>query len=207
MKLQVLLHTKRLQNAKVKIHCNFIALYQFYCNIFATFSGDSVFDAKVMLFDHDNLSKSKDLNLVDLSIVASMGRIKFVYLHKFVTDILTFIDPFSNAKEFVAEKAENALEATTKTMAEAYASQTRAKLDIHMKAPLIIIPVDSRTKLTLLADLGTLHLSNKFIMENSYLIDDMQLSLEDIALSRSKISDDVDSNRIESIIPLLSFDR
>ena len=44
----------------------------------------------------------------------------------------------------MAEKAENALEATTKTMAEAYASQTRAKLDIHMVAPLIIIPVDSR---------------------------------------------------------------
>ena len=51
----------------------------------------SVFDAKIMLFDHDNISKSKDLNLVDLSIVAKMGRIKFVYLHKFVTDILTFI--------------------------------------------------------------------------------------------------------------------
>merc|ERR1711994_1196608 len=116
MKLQVLPHTKKLQNAKVNIYCKFICTYNFIIIITFFTIGDSVFDAKIMLFDHDNLSKSKDLNLVDLSIVASMGRIKFVYLHKFVTDILTFIDPFSNAKEFVAEKAENALEATTKTM-------------------------------------------------------------------------------------------
>ena len=34
-----------------------------------------------------------------------MGRIEFVFLMKFVNDVLAFIEPFSRAKEMVAENA------------------------------------------------------------------------------------------------------
>ena len=34
-----------------------------------------------------------------------MGRIEFVFLMKFVNDVLAFIEPFSVAKEMVAENA------------------------------------------------------------------------------------------------------
>jgi len=46
---------------------------------------------------------------------------------KFVNDFLAFLDPFSGAKEMVAEKASDALEGATKTVIDAYVNSTRVK--------------------------------------------------------------------------------
>lgn len=46
---------------------------------------------------------------------------------KFVNDFLAFLDPFSDAKEMVAEKASDALEGATKTVIGAYVNSTRVK--------------------------------------------------------------------------------
>ena len=83
-----------------------------------------------------------------------MGRIELVFLMKFVNDFLEFIEPFSGAKEMVAEKAENAVQEASKAMIDAYASQTRAQLNIHMVAPIIVIPISSKDRETFSADLG-----------------------------------------------------
>jgi vacuolar protein sorting-associated protein 13A/C len=107
---------------------------------------EKVFDAKVILYDHDVSEKAKNVNLVDIAIEAKMGRIKLVFLMKFVNDLLAFIEPFSGAKDIMAEKASDALEGATKTMIDAYANSTRAQLKIQMDAPLIIIPVSSKDK-------------------------------------------------------------
>ena len=55
-----------------------------------------------------------------------------------------------------------------------------------MDAPLIIIPISSQNRVTLLADLGKLHLSNAFTKYHSSLMDSMQLDLKDLALYRAK---------------------
>jgi vacuolar protein sorting-associated protein 13A/C len=123
-----------------------------------------VFDAKVTLFENTPEVKAADINAVDVKVEATMGRIKLVFLMKFVNDFLKFLEPFSGAKDMVAERANSALEDATKSMIDAYANSTRAMLDIKMDAPVIIIPVHSRHGSTLIADLGTLTLSNRFVV-------------------------------------------
>ena len=92
----------------------------------------------------------------------------------------------------MVEKAANAREVTTKTMLEAYTSQTRARLNIKMDAPLIIIPISSKNTTTLYADLGKLHLSNRFEFDAKHsrgtLMDSMQLDLKVHFFSKVKLS-------------------
>jgi hypothetical protein len=48
---------------------------------------------------------------------------------KFVNDFLAFLDPFTVAKEIVAEKATDVLEGATKTVIDAYVNSTRVRLE------------------------------------------------------------------------------
>ena len=73
------------------------------------------------MYEKDNAKKAVDLNCVDLSLEASMGRIKLVFVMKFINDILTFIEPFSGAQEIVVQAYEDAYEGATKNLLEAYA--------------------------------------------------------------------------------------
>ena len=66
---------------------------------------EKVFDAKLCLYDHTEQAKAANLRLVDVALDVNMGRIEFVFLMKFVNDVLAFIEPFSRAKEMVAENA------------------------------------------------------------------------------------------------------
>ncbi len=162
-----------------------------------------VFDAKVLLYEHTPEAKAANIDLVDVSVDASMGRIRLVFLMKFVNDILAFIDPFSATKEMVAEKANDALEEATKSMIDAYANSTRAKLNIQMDAPVIIIPINSRSKVTFLADLGTLNLSNRFSIKDGLIYDEMHFTLSNLKLNRAKIDEDVMSNKIVAQCPII----
>ena len=67
---------------------------------------EKVFDAKLCLYDHTEQAKAANVRLVDVGLDVNMGRIEFVFLMKFVNDVLAFIEPFSGAKEMVAEKAD-----------------------------------------------------------------------------------------------------
>ena len=162
-----------------------------------------VFDARLVLYEHTPEAKAANVELVDVALDASMGRIRFVFLMKFINDILAFIDPFSGTKEIVVERANDALEGATKSMIDAYANATRAKLDIQMDAPVIIIPINSRSKVTFLADLGTLNLSNRFSAKDGRIYDEMHFTLSNLKLNRAKIDEDVKSNKIMAQCPII----
>ena len=109
----------------------------------------------------------------------------------------------------MAEKAENVFEEATKGMMDAYANQTRAKLQVEMDAPLIIIPISSKDSVTFLANLGTLSLSNQFVREKGRVFDHMKFGLKDLQLSRVQIHEDVERNDIiatRQIIKPLNFE-
>ncbi len=157
---------------------------------------EKVFDARVTLFDKTSEEKRRDAHAVDVKVEAQMGRVKVVFLMKFVRDLLDFLEPFSAAKEVVAERANQALEEATRSMIDAYANETRALLDVRMDAPLIIIPVHSTSSTTFMADLGTLTLANRFSIEGGRAFDNMHFLLENLQLFSAKIHDDVDNNDI-----------
>ena len=78
-----------------------------------------------------------------------------------------------------------ALDGATKTMIDAYASQTRVSLNVEMDAPIIIIPISSKNKETFQADLGKLVLKNQFRKDvNERIFDNMHFTLRNLALNR-----------------------
>ncbi len=164
---------------------------------------EKVFEARVTLFDTTPAEKAADAHVVDVKVEARMGRVKVVFLMKFLQDFLTFLEPFSGAKEAVAERANQALEEATKSMIDAYANETRAQLDVRMDAPLIVIPVHSRSCTTFLADLGTLTLVNRFSMEGGRTFDNMHILLENLQLYRAKIHEEVDNNDVLASCPIV----
>ena len=87
-----------------------------------------LFDVKIVMYDNVDLTaKSSDPDIVDIAVSATLGRIRLVFLMKFVNDFLAFLEPFSGAKEMVAERASEAFEGATKSVIDAYANSTRVK--------------------------------------------------------------------------------
>ena len=164
---------------------------------------DKVFEARVTLFDLTPEAKFADLNAVDVRVEATMGRIKLVFVMKFVNDLLKFLEPFSGATEMVAERANAALEDATKAMKDAIDNSTRARLDIKMYAPIIIVPVHSTHSSTFVADLGTLTLRNEFIEDKGLVFDNMHFRMENLYLQRAKVNEEVTDNDIQACCPII----
>ena len=90
-----------------------------------------VFDAEICLYDLDPTVKEEDLSKVDVDVKLEMGKIRLVFLMKFINDFLAFIEPFSRTREIVAEQAGIAYEEAEKRLLKAYANKTRAKLNVR----------------------------------------------------------------------------
>ena len=96
---------------------------------------EKVFDAEICLYDLDPTVKAEDLTKVDVDVKLDMGKIRLVFLMKFINDFLAFIEPFSNTREFVADQAGIAYEEAEKRLRKAYANKTRAKLNVRDSSP------------------------------------------------------------------------
>ena len=67
-------------------------------------TGDQVLDVSVVMYDMLS-DADKMAGMPNVAVRIGMGQIKFIFLMKFVSDILIFIDPFTNMKEFIYEQA------------------------------------------------------------------------------------------------------
>lgn len=66
------------------------------------------------------------------------------------------------AQQTIRDASVAAAEAAKTNVVEAYAQATRVKLNIKIKAPTIIIPIDSKTLEALAVDLGHLSIQNRY---------------------------------------------
>lgn len=80
-------------------------------------------------------------------------------------------------------------------MKNVYAKATKISLNIKLKAPDIIVPVDSKSDQALILDLGVLSLSNIFLTLEakneegfSAVIDELKVSLSQFQLSRVNLN-------------------
>lgn len=90
-------------------------------------------------------------------------------------------------------------------MVSAYEKATRLNLKVKIKAPIIIVPIDSQSMKALCLDLGLIkvsnHFSDHFVNERNAVIDEMKLELSDFKLFHAGIvpptagdQDDTDGN-------------
>ena len=97
-----------------------------YYKMIAESTGNEVFNTEITLYDEIS-EKDRDF-MSDINVKISVGQLRFVFLMKWVNDLLEFVDPFTNAKKMIEDQAIEAYEASSKLVADAYKDATRIKL-------------------------------------------------------------------------------
>lgn len=170
-------------------------------------------DAQVSLYGEATEGEHYlDMECVDTSISLSFGCARIVFLNKFVTDVLSWIDKFQAAKAALASASVAAAVAAQATLQEAYDKCARISLSFTLKAPLILVPQDSNSLSGLLVDLGQITIKNKFELgkernELGYpaMFDKIQLELNNIKLSRVELSTEGTIERENNLLEPISL--
>jgi vacuolar protein sorting-associated protein 13A/C len=144
----------------------------------------------VTIFNHATENEGYvDMDAVDIAVRLSAGRLKAVYISSFVQDLLSFVDHFQAAKAAVIEASSAAAQAAKQNVQRVYVQATRLKLDVQIKAPVIIVPQTSKASDALIIDLGQLVVNNQFELRSvrneigsPAIMDSIALRLKDLRL-------------------------
>lgn len=120
--------------------------------------GGDALSCQIVLF---NLEETSVYNSDDMKIDVSMGCAKIVFLNWFVNSMLNFLDNFQAAQQAIADASAAAAETAKQNMVEAYSNAKRMLLNVRIKAPIIIVPVDSQSLQAISIDLGHLCITNR----------------------------------------------
>ncbi|XP_052870380.1 intermembrane lipid transfer protein Vps13 [Anopheles cruzii] len=149
--------------------------------------GDDALHVQVILFDTD---ATCDYNSDNMKIDVLMGCARIVFLNWFVASVLSFLDNFQSAQQRIKDASAAAAEAARNNVVEAYTQATRIKLNVKVKAPIIIIPVDSTSFEAVAMDFGYLSITNTFrdidteSQHGPAIIDEMKIELKDMKLGK-----------------------
>lgn len=96
-------------------------------------------------------------------------------------------------------------------MQNAYIKATKISLNIDLKAPDIVVPVDSKSFHAILLDMGHVTLTNSFLhldvrnVEHSAVIDEMKMNLTDFKLSRIELNKEHQTIKECALLEPLTF--
>lgn len=119
--------------------------------------GGNAITCQIVLY---NMNETFEYNSDDMKIDIQMGCVKIIYLNWFVQSVLSFLDNFQEAQKAISEASAAGLDAAKQNMVDAYTKATRMKLNVRIKAPVIIVPVDSQSLNAICLDLGFLSITN-----------------------------------------------
>ncbi|XP_039244729.1 vacuolar protein sorting-associated protein 13A isoform X2 [Pipra filicauda] len=130
-----------------------------------------------------------NMDVVDNRVYLTVGCIQVLFVNKFVSSILAFINNFQAAKEALTEATVQAAEKAATGVKE---RSSRLALDINIKAPVVIIPQSAMSENVLVADLGLITVKNQFFIAETRMsynlppvIDSMTVKLSELKLYRS----------------------
>ncbi|XP_054740711.1 intermembrane lipid transfer protein Vps13 [Anastrepha obliqua] len=152
--------------------------------------GDNALECQVIKF---NMDETSNYNSDDMRITVSIGGMKIVFLNWFVTGVLSFLNNFQAAQAALAQASAAAADAAKQNAMVAYENATRMKLDIKVKAPVIIVPMDSQSFNAIVLDLGFLSLNNLTsevdVPRDSRraVLDEIKLELKNMRLAKAAI--------------------
>lgn len=143
-----------------------------------------------------NIEQTANYNSDNMMIEMSMGCARIIFMNWFVTSVLNFLDNFQTAQDRIKEASKAAAEAAKQSAVQAYEQATRIRLEIKIKAPIILVPVHSQSYEAILIDLGYLKISNNIKsieVENEHgpaLIDEMMIQLREVKLSKVQLNEE-----------------
>ncbi|NWW74640.1 VP13C protein, partial [Climacteris rufus] len=171
--------------------------------------GDEVFSFNLTLNPHATEGEAyTDMSKVDGMVSLKVGCIQLVYLHKFLMSLLTFLNNFQTAKEALSAATVQAAEKAATSVKDLAQRSFRLAMDIHLKAPVIVIPQSSVSPNAIVIDLGLIQVQNQFVLvspEGSSLppvIDKMDVQLTKLKLSRTTVEADLSHPDIQILHPI-----
>lgn len=105
--------------------------------------------------------------------------------YRFVVELMDYVSVFQTAQAKIAEVTSAATQSAVQSVQTAYADAVRIKMDINIRAPIVILPQHSRSLNAVLVDFGTLALTNRFqLTKENAIMDEMRIDFSAVKLSR-----------------------
>ncbi|XP_061483494.1 intermembrane lipid transfer protein VPS13A isoform X2 [Rhineura floridana] len=173
-------------------------------------TGKEVFSFKMVTYIYatDGISYT-NMNTVDSQVYLTVGCIQIVFVNKFVSAILAFVNNFQTAKEAITEATVQAAEKAATGVKELAQQSSRMALDINIKAPVVIIPQSAISTDVLVADFGLITIKNEFLLVKTKLrynvppiLDDIHVKLSELKLYRSSFISGLLQNEVQLLQPL-----
>lgn len=105
-----------------------------------------------------------------------------------------FLSKFQTAQDTILEASAAAAQSAKQNMQNVYAKATKIALNVDLKAPDVVIPVDSKSYDAILLDMGHMTLTNAFLvldikneLNHNAVIDEMKMKLTNFKLSRIEL--------------------
>uniref|UniRef100_A0A670Z3U9 Vacuolar protein sorting 13 homolog C n=1 Tax=Pseudonaja textilis TaxID=8673 RepID=A0A670Z3U9_PSETE len=154
--------------------------------------GDEVFSFNLALYpDATEGEAYTDMSKVDGTVALKVGCIQIIYLHKFLMSLLNFLSSFQVATEALSAATVQAAEKAATSMRDFAQRSFRLSMDIHLKAPVIIVPQSSVSCNAVVFDLGLIKIQNQFSLVPAEdcslppIMDKMEVHLTQLKLSRT----------------------
>ncbi|KAM4744636.1 intermembrane lipid transfer protein VPS13C isoform 3-T3 [Anableps anableps] len=171
--------------------------------------GDEVFSFSMSLTPNATEGAGyADTSKTDGRVKLTVGCIQVVYLHKFIMSLLNFGNNFQTAKEALSSATAQAAEKAASSVRDFAQKSFRLSMDVHVKAPLIIIPQSSTSHNALVMDLGLITVGNSFSLLSvrdcplPAVVDSMDVQLSELKLSRTWLDSDSKKPNIELLKPV-----
>uniref|UniRef100_A0A8C3SRI4 Vacuolar protein sorting 13 homolog A n=1 Tax=Chelydra serpentina TaxID=8475 RepID=A0A8C3SRI4_CHESE len=172
-------------------------------------TGKEVFSFKMMSYmNATDGAAYTNMNIVDSQVYLTVGCIQVVFVNKFVSAILAFINNFQAAKEAITEATVQAAEKAATGVKELAQRSSRMALDINIKAPVIIVPQSADSTNVLVADFGLITIKNQFSVKTKTrcslppVIESMTVKLSELKLYRTHFERGSLQSEIQLLQPL-----
>ncbi|KAJ1206563.1 hypothetical protein NDU88_001966 [Pleurodeles waltl] len=173
-------------------------------------TGKEVFSFKMISYvDATEGVAYTDMNIVDSHINLVVGCIQIIFVNKFISRILAFVNNFQAAKDALTEVTVQAAEKAASGVKEFAQRSFRLALDINVKAPVVIVPQSAVSTNVLVADFGLITVKNQFFIVATKtrcslppVIDSMMVKLSELKLYRTGFDKGSLQKEIEILQPL-----
>uniref|UniRef100_A0A8C2TFF3 Vacuolar protein sorting 13 homolog A n=1 Tax=Coturnix japonica TaxID=93934 RepID=A0A8C2TFF3_COTJA len=173
-------------------------------------TGKEVFNFKMISYVNatDGIAYT-NMDVVDNCVYLTVGCIQVVFVNKFFSSILAFVNNFQAAKEALTEATVQAAEKAATGVKELAERSSRLALDINIKAPVVIIPQSAVSANVLVADLGLITVKNRFFIAKTKtrynlppVVDSMTVKLSELKLYRSCFEQNCLQTEVQLLQPL-----
>ncbi|XP_014471667.1 PREDICTED: vacuolar protein sorting-associated protein 13C isoform X2 [Dinoponera quadriceps] len=132
----------------------------------------------------------------NMSVRVVMGCHRIVFLNAFVSGVMNFLNNFQAAQKAIRDASAAAAEAAKTNIKDVQESASRIELDIKIKAPVVYVPMNSKSEHSLMLDMGNLKICNvfkKLEVSNEEsgecpIVDEMRIELQNLKLSRVRLN-------------------